>query len=49
MCVQGPVEAKRGQQNPPLELELLIIVSHLTWALGTELRSLARTAIELDN
>jgi hypothetical protein len=41
LCVATSEVQKRS--SDPLEIELQVVVSHLTWVLGTELRSSGRT------
>lgn len=44
VCVHSWVRSRdlKGESDDPLELESQAIVSHLTWVLGTQLRSLVR-------
>lgn len=49
LCAHVKGDASRGQNRvlDTLDLELYAVVSHSMWVLGTELWSLARTAVFL--
>lgn len=51
LCVYGHLSATLSQKRTfdfPLELELPVVVSHLTWTLGTELKSSGKAASALN-